>query len=158
MLMMISISASSIFIFMKHPMSMGLILMMQSILIALYSSIIINNFWFSYILFLIMIGGMMILFIYMTSIASNEKFTIKNSDIIINIISPLSIYWYVNMHESSMIMYSINQYNSSFNFLTKFMNYPSNLIIITTMAYLLFSMIVTIKISSINQGPLRQKF
>lgn len=53
---------------------MGLTLLFQTCLICLRSGLINQSFWFSYILFLIFLGGILVLFIYVASLASNEPF------------------------------------------------------------------------------------
>lgn len=55
-----------------HPLIFRLILTFYIILIRLVINLINRNYWYSYILFLIIIGGLIILFIYFTSIASNN--------------------------------------------------------------------------------------
>merc|ERR1712221_33590 len=58
----------------SHPLAIGLALLSQTILICLITGLSSSSFWFSYILFLIFLGGMLVLFIYVTSLASNEIF------------------------------------------------------------------------------------
>jgi len=48
-------------------------LILQTLLVALISGLIIDRFWFSYILVLIFLGGILILFIYVAALASNEQ-------------------------------------------------------------------------------------
>ena len=50
---------------------MGLTLLIQTILVSIISGLITKTFWFSYILFLVFLGGILVLFIYVTSLASN---------------------------------------------------------------------------------------
>nr|UBS93988.1 NADH dehydrogenase subunit 6 [Saperda tetrastigma] len=158
----LSISLSLIFIFLTHPLSLGLILLLQTTLIALLSGSMSYNFWFSYILFLIMIGGMLILFIYMTSVASNEKFKFssKLTVMFITSMSPLlllfSDFFFFNK------MSNIDLINQSTNFwfsltLNKFINWPQNLIFTMMIIYLFITLIMIVKITNINYGPLRQK-
>nr|UOU85107.1 NADH dehydrogenase subunit 6 [Nigrobaetis niger] len=65
---------SLVFMVLTHPISMGLMLILQTLLIGLITGLTNNYFWFSYILFLVFLGGVLVLFVYMTSLASNEKF------------------------------------------------------------------------------------
>lgn len=64
-----------IFLSANHPLIIGLILLAQTITIALFTGLTLSSFWFSYILILVFLGGILILFIYVASIASNEKFS-----------------------------------------------------------------------------------
>nr|QRW36342.1 NADH dehydrogenase subunit 6 [Hydroporus kasyi] len=162
---------SMIFLFMNHPMSMGLILMMQTILIVLITGLYSLSFWFSYILFLIMIGGMLILFMYMTSLASNEKFKIsKNIILMIFFLNfMLMIMLMINdsmimeyMQKNSNLLESLNKLmmfkNDNLPSLFMLYNNPNFLINILMINYLLITLIAIVKITKSNSGPLRQKF
>nr|YP_009691910.1 NADH dehydrogenase subunit 6 [Thermistis croceocincta]QEG58716.1 NADH dehydrogenase subunit 6 [Thermistis croceocincta] len=158
----LSMSLAMIFIFLTHPLSLGFILLIQTILIALLTGMMSHNFWFSYILFLIMIGGMLILFIYMTSIASNEKFKFSKNLMILFFISTMPL---VILLKDFFFFYLtsnldlINQMNNfSFNFtLNKFINWPQNMMFMIMIIYLLITLIMVTKITDIKHGPLRQK-
>nr|UYB77585.1 NADH dehydrogenase subunit 6 [Philonthus lomatus] len=163
MMFMLSLFLSTMFIFLSHPLSMGMTLLSQTILIALITGMMNINFWFSYILFLIMVGGMLVLFIYMTSIASNEKFMFSNYLSILFIImlmSSVMIYLLFDNNLLSLMNFSSSM-NNSYMFtlnLSKFFNYPSNIILFLMIIYLFFTLIAVVKITNINFGPLRQKF
>ena len=55
-----------------HPLAMGLTLIIQTALAAVIAGIIARTFWFSYLLILIFLGGILILFIYVSTLAPNE--------------------------------------------------------------------------------------
>nr|WOR80781.1 NADH dehydrogenase subunit 6 [Pyrocoelia sp.] len=152
------------FMFMEHPMSMGLMLLTQTILISMMTSIIGINSWFSYILFLIMIGGMLILFTYMTSVASNEMFKYSNKLMIMISMSGVSMI-YILMKKKSFIYYFTFNNTDSFLFsnqeyfsivLAKFLSFPMMFIWLILIIYLLITMIAVVKITMIKYGPLRQ--
>nr|YP_009185811.1 NADH dehydrogenase subunit 6 [Callicerus obscurus]ALO70434.1 NADH deshydrogenase subunit 6 [Callicerus obscurus] len=164
MLMMMNFLLSLIFLFMNHPMSLGLTLLMQTLIISMITGMLAMNFWFSYILFLIMIGGMLVLFIYMTSIASNEMFSYSNKIfLMMSLMSFMLIILYMVMD-----MYFLNlnyiffeqstQFNNLHTNLTKYFNYPSMFIIFFMIIYLFITLIAVVKIIKIEYGPLRQKF
>nr|QWB85893.1 NADH dehydrogenase subunit 6 [Sachalinobia koltzei] len=155
---------SFMFLFLSHPLSFGLILLMQTILISLITGYMNYNFWFSYILFLIMIGGMLILFIYMTSIASNEKFKFSfKLFLLFNLIffSILmlifidSFFFNLNLNSYDLM----NQNDSFFNYfsLMKYFNKPNMMLTYLMINYLLITLIAIVKITKIQSGPLRQK-
>nr|YP_010118114.1 NADH dehydrogenase subunit 6 [Sogatella kolophon]QPN54208.1 NADH dehydrogenase subunit 6 [Sogatella kolophon] len=60
---------------MKHPISLGSLLMIQSISTSILTIILTKNAWYSMILFITFSSGLMIMFMYMSSISSNEKFS-----------------------------------------------------------------------------------
>nr|QIH96329.1 NADH dehydrogenase subunit 6 [Amara aulica] len=171
MLLLFSLLLTVIFLFLKHPMSMGLILLTQTLIISLISNFYTYSSWFSYILFLIMIGGMLVLFMYMTSIASNEMFTfsIKMSLLIMFMMMILMMmYFFIDYmlinsilkNSNLMEFFNINLMMKNENLLSLNMiyNMPNNLISLLLMNYLFLTLIATVKITNINYGPLRQKF
>nr|QRV62499.1 NADH dehydrogenase subunit 6 [Hydroporus melanarius] len=171
MIISLNLMFSMIFLFMNHPMSMGLILMIQTILIVLITGFYSYSFWFSYILFLIMIGGMLILFMYMTSLASNEKFKISKNMTILMIFMIFMIICTLFINDSMIMEYIQKNSNmmSSLNNLMLFKNEnissmymlynnPNFLINILMINYLLITLIAVVKITKSNYGPLRQKF
>nr|YP_010439957.1 NADH dehydrogenase subunit 6 [Pseudoechthistatus hei]UTD45003.1 NADH dehydrogenase subunit 6 [Pseudoechthistatus hei] len=159
-----SILMGMILLFLNHPLSFGFILLIQTTLIALITGMMNYNYWFSYIIFLIMIGGMLILFIYMTSVASNEKF--KFSYKILFLISMMFLLIFFEFFLDSYFFNLIiknslfNQnWNLDFNLImNKFLTWPMNLIFYLIIIYLLITLIMVVKITDIKSGPLRQKF
>nr|AXS66108.1 NADH dehydrogenase subunit 6 [Cucujoidea sp. 46 KM-2017] len=154
---------SLIFIFLDHPLSLGLILLLQSICTSLLMGLISLNFWYSYMIFLIMVGGMLVLFLYMTSIASNEKFffSMKLFYLSIMFMFILILIYYLNKH---LLMLNINNIFSTYlmnksNFflsMNKYFIYPMNMTYMILIIYLFITLIAVVKITSINHGPLRQ--
>nr|AFP16910.1 NADH dehydrogenase subunit 6 [Heterocerus fenestratus] len=148
-----------IFLFLKHPMTMGLALLLQTLTLSMITGSYFSSFWFSYVVFIIMIGGMLVLFIYMTSIASNEIFKFSKLLTLISMIFfPIT---YVLIPIISKKLPDMYQFNQSYELemtLNKFFNWPSNLATIMVIIYLLITLIAVVKISSKSQGPLRQMF
>lgn len=72
-----------------HPISLGLFL----IILSLFSGIIvikINISWFFYLLVLVFLGGVIVLIIYIRTLAANEKFSFKISGLVNTTILALS--------------------------------------------------------------------
>lgn len=153
--------------FLKHPLALGRILFIQTSLAALSRNYLFINSWYRYILFLIIIGGILILFIYMTRIASNEKFLIPSKwKIIINyFLIILFFFSYLLILNDSLIEKLIRVKWIFFwieeNFkpwtLSKFFNEPFYQIIIFLIIYLFLTLIAAVKISGKPIGALRQK-
>nr|ALO70636.1 NADH deshydrogenase subunit 6 [Ischnosoma splendidum] len=160
-MMSISLMSTLLFLFMKHPLSMSVILLIQTTSISLISGFMFKNFWFSYILFLIMIGGMLVLFIYMTSIASNEKFNFSFNLWLMSMIIMLLIMITIFYLEDYSIFNNLTTENiNDSNYLlllSKFINFPMNMIMIMMIIYLFITLIAVVKISNFKFGPLRQK-
>nr|ADO60507.1 NADH dehydrogenase subunit 6 [Eulichas sp. BMNH 840452] len=164
-MLLMSLMSSMMFLFLTHPMSMGMTLLMQTALISMITGFFNLNFWYSYILFLIMIGGMLVLFIYMTSIASNEMFKYSNKLTLSMITVMMAILLMLIMTDqmiahqisinSEMIPMNIKEmFNLSLN---KYLNYPSNIVLFFMIIYLFITLIAVVKITNISYGPLRQK-
>nr|ARH54296.1 NADH dehydrogenase subunit 6 [Curculionidae sp. 3 AH-2016] len=155
---------SMFFMIMNHPMSLGGILVIQTILMALTTGFLFMNFWFSYIIFLVMIGGLLVMFIYMTSIASNEKFEFPKNFIYMIMLSFFIMaimfkfkdnfytFQFYNLSMLKMFSFPIKNFN-----LNKYFNYPGMFVLTLLMIYLLITLIAIVKITGKNYGSLRQK-
>nr|APX39501.1 NADH dehydrogenase subunit 6 [Calomicrus circumfusus] len=155
---------SMLFIFFNHPLSCGIILLIQTILTTMISGLMNFNYWYSYILFLIMIGGMLILFIYMTSVASNEKFKFQPKFMTLNLILLMLIMlifmdqFYFNTLNQMFDMKSQNFFYLNNLSMMKYFTEPNYLLMMLIIIYLFITLIVVVKITSISYGPLRQKY
>nr|ALO77598.1 NADH deshydrogenase subunit 6 [Scraptia sp. SCR01] len=155
-ILLINMLLSMFFIFFYHPLSMGLILLIQTILISLITGKLNMNFWYSYILFLIMVGAMLILFIYMTSLASNEKFILNKKLMFLSSIFFL-IFLMFSILPLNNTFYKWNfQENMNFNSMTKYLNIPMNFIFLFMIIYLFLTLIAIVKITNFKKGPVRQ--
>nr|YP_009526717.1 NADH dehydrogenase subunit 6 [Meloimorpha japonica]AXY63921.1 NADH dehydrogenase subunit 6 [Meloimorpha japonica] len=155
-----------IMMFMNHPLALTLMIISQTIILSMFMSMPMYSYWFSYILFLVFLGGMLVLFIYMTSLASNELFKLHNKTIIINIMLMLITMltsMYLNHFFSTNLQKQYSMINTMFSKnseipynLNQLYNTPSMIITIMMISYLLVTLIVIVKITEINHGPLRQ--
>nr|YP_002327412.1 NADH dehydrogenase subunit 6 [Drosophila littoralis]ACJ43983.1 NADH dehydrogenase subunit 6 [Drosophila littoralis] len=158
---------SIIFMNMIHPLAMGLTLLIQTILISLITGLMTKTFWFSYILFLIFLGGMLVLFIYVTSLTSNEMFNLSIKLTLISmslflmlliltfIMDKPSTSFFLLNNEMEMISSNYSYFTENSLSLNKLYNFPTNLITILLMNYLLITLIVIVKITKMFKGPLR---
>nr|YP_010275991.1 NADH dehydrogenase subunit 6 [Clogmia albipunctata]UHY38880.1 NADH dehydrogenase subunit 6 [Clogmia albipunctata] len=158
---------SIFFLMLNHPLAMGIMLIIQTLTVAMIIGMMSKTFWLSYILFLTFLGGMLILFIYITSLASNEFFffnmkmlLLMGSFFLIICISIYfmdknMIYFYQENMEMKLNNMTINYMNENFLNLNKLYNFPINFITILLINYLFLTLIVIVKITNINKGPLR---
>nr|AXS66058.1 NADH dehydrogenase subunit 6 [Cucujoidea sp. 42 KM-2017] len=160
MLTLILIKMNSlIMLFMKHPLALGMMILIQTFFISIFMNSIFLNFWYSYIILLVMIGGLLILFIYMTSIASNEKFKMNYKIFFTTMTLALLELMFFNlnsnlsMNEFTLSMKEKSNLNLS---LISFHNYPNSKIFIFSIIYLLITLIILVKICLNQKGPLRQ--
>nr|QFK69123.1 NADH dehydrogenase subunit 6 [Phymatostetha sp. D9] len=167
MIIVMSMLMSTLFPTMKHPLSMGFILLMQTGLSCMMNGMNNYSYWFSYLLFITFIGGMMVLFIYMASIASNMKFKFSLKLLIMMMIMTMMLMMMnmmdtMLMNENNMnefINYELTAKNNNKEMLSimKMFNMPTMMITIMLIIYLLFTMISIIKITNKKEGPLRTK-
>nr|YP_009528530.1 NADH dehydrogenase subunit 6 [Parasarpa zayla]AYN60688.1 NADH dehydrogenase subunit 6 [Parasarpa zayla] len=168
LLSILLISISILLYFINHPFAMGLLILIQTFIICLLSGMLINTYWFSYILFLIFLGGLLVLFIYVSSVASNElfkiKLQIKISFIYILFIMFFSILFKNNLtwmnfsFNDEMINFfnSILFFNNEYNFnLSKLYNKQNYFLMMMMIIYLFITLIAIVKITNIFFGPLR---
>uniref|UniRef100_UPI0030037857 NADH dehydrogenase subunit 6 n=1 Tax=Arria brevifrons TaxID=2908858 RepID=UPI0030037857 len=161
-LMKVSLILSMTLLFLNHPLSMGLILFSQTIMMCLISGSMSLNFWFSYILLLIYLGGMLILFMYVTSLASNEMFSYSNKIFSFLMLLPMMFIMFfflktdmvINLYENMENSISISIYTN--NYMLKMYNQPINIITIMMALYLFMTLIAVVKIIYIHKGPLRK--
>lgn len=152
-----------LFLFIKHPLRMGITLIIQTVLISILTGRIIKSFWFSYILLIILLSGALVLFIYIARIASNEKFyssvLLTKLIIIIIITSTIICYLIDNVYKNIInneiirIFLEIRQEIT----LIKIFNMQNIQLTILLILYLLFTIIVVTYNVNIFEGPIRAK-
>ena len=144
---------------MIHPINIGITLLTQTIIIAILIGLISYSSWFSYILFLVFLGGILVLFIYITRIASNEIFKKRNyiySIIIIIIVLAIIIIFLDPFIFNININYSfIHNTNLPTIVISPLYNNPISLITVFIVLYLLLTLIVIVSLTKFNKGPLR---
>nr|UER93863.1 NADH dehydrogenase subunit 6 [Membranacea stenoprocessa] len=138
----------------NNPMSMGLFLLIQTFMAIIYLNLILSYSWFMMITFLMLIGGLLILIMYMNSISSNTMFKFK-----INLTLFLMIMLILTDEMISDFIMNENEKLSEstklgFNFI-KIYNFKSMYIIIMMVIYLLLTMISISKCVKFFDGPLR---
>nr|WQM87279.1 NADH dehydrogenase subunit 6 [Esakia johorensis] len=157
-LITIMVMLSTMLISLKHPLSMGFNLILTTVTISITMGIMMKYTWYSYILILVMLGGMLVLFMYMASIASNEimNFSLKltMTTIIVSLLTFMLLKNEMLMYNFTMIENIENQQNMS---MIKLFNGKSSIMTIMMALYLLITMIYVIYITNTFEGPMRKK-
>nr|AFY64351.1 NADH dehydrogenase subunit 6 [Limulus polyphemus] len=143
-----TIYSSVLFLISYHPIMMIMNLILSTILVSLMTTLLMKTSWFSYTLFLIMLGGMLVVFIYIASLAPNESFKMLTK-IPFLIIPSMPLLFTTISFKTSIFpeMYKIS--------ISKIF---SNLPMMTTLflvTFLLITLIAVVKITKISQGPIR---
>nr|ANP26559.1 NADH dehydrogenase subunit 6 [Mnais costalis] len=149
--------ACAAFCKMQHPASTGIILMIQTVLISLITNNLSQSAWFSYMLFLVFLGGMLVLFIYLTSVASNELFS--SSAQWGTMAAALTTMPALMMMDPLLLSNNTpDTENLTINkelMMNSLFNHPYSLLTVAVIAYLFLTLIVVVKITESHSGPLR---
>nr|YP_010953078.1 NADH dehydrogenase subunit 6 [Trichochrysea japana]WMQ75987.1 NADH dehydrogenase subunit 6 [Trichochrysea japana] len=162
-IMIMMLPFSTLIFMLNHPLSMGFNILIITIMISMITGMMNSTYWFSYILFLVMIGGMLILFMYMTSIASNEKFKFSYKIIITSISMIFMSTFFIWNNEKINFNYKTQEISQLFmktnNMIMnlKYFSNPMTTLLICSLIYLLITMIMIVKITKKEKGPIRQK-
>nr|ASS30699.1 NADH dehydrogenase subunit 6 [Stemonopa insignis] len=159
------ITLSILFLRLPHPLTAGLTLLIQTTLIAPSSGLILKSFWFGYILFLIFLGGMLVLFIYVASLAPNEQFKFNTKMLMsatlfsLTLILTLIILDPILLTNKTMLPPSSISTDLKANItssITSFIyNNSSAMSTFFIISYLLLALLIVVKVVSVFSKPLR---
>nr|YP_009459905.1 NADH dehydrogenase subunit 6 [Cheumatopsyche speciosa]AUT18170.1 NADH dehydrogenase subunit 6 [Cheumatopsyche speciosa] len=161
-LMNLTFLISLILMIIKTPLNMGMLILFQTLIFSMILNINSNIYWMSYILYLIMLGGILILFIYMCSITSNEIFKFNINFMILSFI--LYIYLFMMSYYKNFfwLNFMISKLNLNFFInkeiimnVSKIYNNFTMMITIILIIYLLISLLMVAMFTNMMYGPLR---
>nr|YP_009739585.1 NADH dehydrogenase subunit 6 [Boreotrophon candelabrum]QIC50566.1 NADH dehydrogenase subunit 6 [Boreotrophon candelabrum] len=159
-LIIFSMTLSSLFLLplMSQPLSLGLVIMMSTLLMCAMSALTLSS-WYGYILFLIYVGGLLVMFAYVAALSPNVLFGSGSPILFFILMFSLSMlffytYWFIDL---SSIGY-LNSF-SKLKFLKMYgieMVSPQMASIIIGLAtILLINLIVVVKICYYTHASLR---
>lgn len=145
-----------IFLFIFHPLAIIFVLIIQTILISIVIYSITQFPWFSYTLILVFLGGMLILFTYISNIASNEIFKPNIKILFPLVVAPVITILVTRPKQNLSWEAKLTSSNQFSNF-TIFKPFSDSIIPITLLiaSYIILTLLTVVKIRKINQGPLR---
>lgn len=149
-------------LFKIHPIIIIFSIIIFNIILCTYISIKKSNYLYSLLIFLIIIRGLLIIFIYFSRLISNEQSSIKllnlTKSTIIILINLIIFFYLINFYFINLKFinsYNFNEINSIFNiFINKNINiinlyiYPLNNLTLLSIFFLLISFFRIIKINS----------
>nr|UAT98549.1 NADH dehydrogenase subunit 6 [Neoalcathous huangshanana] len=147
---------------MKHPLSIGFMLIVQTTMLCINQSMTTKSPWYMYILFLTTVGGLMIMFMYMASIASNEKFKLNIMMMFMWILMNMMMLIIMNMDMTMEMMNKITNMKLEITEMmeekstSKFFMMNKMNITMTMMMILVLTMVSVTNISSTFEGPLKK--
>nr|YP_009379689.1 NADH dehydrogenase subunit 6 [Gammarus fossarum]ARQ82008.1 NADH dehydrogenase subunit 6 [Gammarus fossarum] len=157
---LLSMHLSTLFMTLNTPLIMAAVITIQALLVSFSTYNIALTSWFSFILFLVFISAMMIIFVYVSSLASNEFFnsyvlTTGHHAMIMTMLFMLLLASPATVYANMFSVFSLTDMNLGPTSTYKmFTSYTLNISIIL-INYLLISLIAVAKISSCLKGPLR---
>nr|ALO64521.1 NADH dehydrogenase subunit 6 [Andrena cineraria] len=158
LLMMIMIISSILMNFI-HPLMLILILVMYTIMNLLLMFFFTSMSMYMYMIFISIVGGMMIMFLYFTSMINNYPSKIKMNEsimimyLLITLLFTLIMYMYMPDHSEFFLN---NKFNLETTFIYKIYIYPLSLMTVVTILNLLYCLFLTIKMCSSKYLPLRK--
>nr|QXF29965.1 NADH dehydrogenase subunit 6 [Artemia salina] len=152
-MMSIMVIVSIFMILMNHPLAFTLSLFVQTLIMCL--SIKSLSLWISLILFLIFLGGILVMFIYVSSLSANEKFSIQVAPLLwmipVGVASVYALSFENNLVGSPMSkLYHQTPMMINFN-----INITSLFMYIFLVVYLFLALLLVIDFLNANKKPLR---
>nr|ALO64469.1 NADH dehydrogenase subunit 6 [Hylaeus confusus] len=138
-----------------HPLNMMIVLITFTTLILMLNNLNSNMSIYSMMIFISMIGGIMIMFLYFVSLINNYKMKINNKEkflIFSNMLLNLMIMIYLIMMNNPIEEeFLVNNTNMFMMYI-----YPYNLLTYMSIMYLLYCLIMIMKMCSMKLKPLRK--
>lgn len=145
-----------------HPITLISLILIYSGLACTIITLWSFNYIYSIIIFLIIIRGILILFLYFASLISNEQNKISfNLILILRLTLTIIIIYKYNLlfqspHRSQDHSSKIKLETCLFQYLFKLYDYPNNYITFICIFFLLLSLFLIIKIRSLKSSSLRK--
>nr|YP_010352976.1 NADH dehydrogenase subunit 6 [Tropostreptus austerus]UOF70459.1 NADH dehydrogenase subunit 6 [Tropostreptus austerus] len=145
---LLMMALAALFPFMFHPMMMGITIIILTLTISMYMWLMLKSSWLAYILFLIFLGALLVLFIYISTLAPNEKF-FKMS------YSPLFLLPIITLFPMVSTTKDTNMVEMVSLPAMKIFSAPLTMMTLFMATYLLLVLFIVSKITLFKEGPLR---
>nr|UNO53777.1 NADH dehydrogenase subunit 6 [Ixodes granulatus] len=132
---------SLIFFSISHPMYMLMTIILTTLLMTIMIYKSMKTLWIPLILILLILGGMLILFLYMISLIPNMKLFMNKKMILFFFFIYMNFYS-LKIAEMTFPLMNLNYFSSSMN------------MIIMMMLYLIITLMVVMKIMTSSNAPL----
>nr|YP_010287131.1 NADH dehydrogenase subunit 6 [Ixodes granulatus]UKT61197.1 NADH dehydrogenase subunit 6 [Ixodes granulatus] len=132
---------SLVFFSISHPMYMLMTIIFTTLLMAIMIYKSMKTFWIPLILILLILGGMLILFLYMISLIPNMKLFLNKKMLLFFFFIYMNFYS-LKIAEMTFPLMNLNYFLSSMN------------MIIMMMLYLIITLTVVMKIMTSSNAPL----
>lgn len=146
----------------SHPLSIGLVILWSTVCIALIAGFNFSSLWLSYTLVLVILGALLVIFIYVSLLSSNEIFiSPKSYSVALNLGLAFVISFLVYSQDSNTSTYyheiaGVSSIESSgMDRLSMLYSQDLSLLTIFLICYLLVTLIVVVFITQDNKSTLR---
>nr|DAZ91353.1 TPA_asm: ND6 [Gammarus chevreuxi] len=151
---------STLFIFSKTPLMMAMIIIAQAVMVSFITFMFLPTSWFSFILFMVFVSAMMIIFVYVSSLASNDFFTSTGPSVALSLVASLAltVLFFLSPALPALTPYSESTLTDlGLASVTAYKLYAPYILLVTLflIIYLLVALIVVAKNSSTKKGALR---
>lgn len=144
---------SILILLLNHPLAFIISLFAQTLLVCISLKNI--SLWISLILFLIFLGGILVIFIYVSSLSANEKFNVRLTSFLWTF--PTAIIFLLILTRTEMISSTSLGYQRPADYMV--INFSiRNLALLTycfVVVYLFLALLLVIDFLNINKKPLR---
>lgn len=151
-----------IFPFFNHPLAIGLTLLIMTLLISLSLGCWFVSYWFSYTLFLVLLGGLLVIFVYVALLAPNEPFKQSKFLFVVPLacfsVLGVGIFWFESPASSSFILESRNVVYLKEVLLALFYSEELYQLTIFLVLFLLLTLLVVVAILRGNRSPIRRQY
>nr|YP_009307981.1 NADH dehydrogenase subunit 6 [Menathais tuberosa]AOS50490.1 NADH dehydrogenase subunit 6 [Menathais tuberosa] len=144
--------------FMSQPLSLGLVVMLCTLFMCVVSAITLSS-WYGYILFLIYVGGLLVMFAYVAALSPNVLFG-SGAPLIFFVLSfvvSLSVLYSFNLIDLPSLSYisSVSKFSFLKTYGTEMVSPQMISILIGLAIILLINLIVVVKICYYTHASLR---
>nr|YP_009695251.1 NADH dehydrogenase subunit 6 [Alicella gigantea]QAT19465.1 NADH dehydrogenase subunit 6 [Alicella gigantea] len=163
MITLMSLSTSILFLYSTSPLLLAMFIITQAIIVSIMIFYLSSSSWFSFIFLMIFISSIMVIFVYVSSLASNELAFSSSQTMLYTSVAIMVTMILLVMHLPSNYTYLMTQTNSLLMLQTHmatFTVYKMYSPVVLSMSimminYLLIALIAVVKNSSYSVGPLR---
>nr|QGQ56386.1 NADH dehydrogenase subunit 6 [Brachystomella parvula] len=147
---------SMIMLFIESPILLMVLIITQTFLVCVMIKATSNLSWISFILFLVFVGGLLVLFIYIVSLTPNTQFMINKLNFFIISTTLLVITLISTLFFSVLAIQKLKFLNmTNYFLLSKLYSYPSIWMTFMAMTYLLLVLIVVVYIILMERSSLK---
>nr|BCW86849.1 NADH dehydrogenase subunit 6 [Drepanosurus hatanakai] len=146
--MVVMLAISSAMIFINHPLSFTLCLLLQTVLMC--GMLTTLSPWVSLVLFLIFLGGILVMFLYVASLSANESFVMDSSILLtvaVTVITTLVLWSEISVTNPSSK--SLHQNMDSV------LHWTGSPLFLSLTIYLFLALLLIVEFLNVNKKPLR---